>query len=81
MREKIEAILKQILKKKNIDFNEVNTDKLITNNIISSLDLMELISNLSDAFNVEFDYTDISTENFNSLEKIVELIRNKEGKI
>lgn len=47
---------------------------LIDGEIIDSLDLMELISEMEEAFDITIEMEDIIPENFNSVEAMWELI-------
>lgn len=55
-----------------IDFHTEN--KLITDKLIDSIDLVSIIAEIEDAFNVSIDVEDIDPSNFDSAEKIWELI-------
>lgn len=75
MREKILEILQDI--RPDVDF-ETET-KLIDNNILDSFDIISIVSELSDAFEVEIDVDSLVPENFNSvdsLEKLITALKN-----
>lgn len=55
-----------------IDYESENA--LIDGEIIDSLDLMELISEMEEAFDITIEMEDIIPENFNSAEAMWELI-------
>ena len=55
-----------------IDYESENA--LIDGEIIDSLDLMELISEMEEAFDLTIEMEDIIPENFNSAEAMWELI-------
>lgn len=59
--------------KDNVDFS--TAEGLIDNKIIDSLELMELISQLEDEFDVEIGMEEIVPENFNSASAIYGLIQ------
>lgn len=57
------------------DTVDYETEKsLIDGEIIDSLDLMELISEMEEAFEIEIEMEDIIPENFNSVEAMWALI-------
>lgn len=51
--------------KPGVDFD--NGDKLVDNQIIDSLDIISFISEITDEFDVEIPYDEITPENFNSV--------------
>jgi len=53
-------------------------DKLIENKILDSFDIVTLISEINEAFDVAIPAEEIIPENFNSAEKLYELIRRLE---
>lgn len=69
MRERIMEICKSV--DASIDFN---SDALIDDGLVDSVTLIEIISEISDEFDVEIPYEEIIPENFNSLDAIVELV-------
>ena len=68
--EKLLEILKEI--RSDVDFE--NETKLIDNAIIDSFDIISIISEINDAYDIEIDVSDISPENFNSAYSMLELI-------
>lgn len=69
--EKILKILKEL--RPDVDFT---TEKaLIDGGILSSFDIMKLIEELSDAYDIDIETDDIVPENFNSAEGIYRLIQ------
>ena len=68
--EQLLAILREI--DDTIDY-ETET-ALVDDKLLSSLDLMALISELEDAFGIEIDMDDIVPENFNSVDAIMALV-------
>jgi len=69
--EKILEILNEI--NDSIDYE--NEDALIDDELIDSVDLTGLISELEDAFDVEIGMEEIIPENFNSVEAMWEMIQ------
>lgn len=55
-----------------VDFE--NETKLIDDGILDSFDIVSLIGELSDEFDVDVTPKDLIPENFNSVDKMVELI-------
>ncbi len=60
-----------------IDFETENT--LIDDGILTDSDLMNIINDINDAFDVEITPEDITPENFNSADSIYDLIRELRG--
>lgn len=72
MREQILEILTEI--RGDIDFE--NETKLIDDNLLASLDIVSIVSEFNDEFDVEISVEDLVPENFNSVDAMVELITN-----
>ena len=70
MKEKIIDILTEICP--GVDFE--NETSLIDDEIIDSLDIVSIVGELMDAFDVEISVEDLLPENFNSVDAIAELI-------
>ena len=70
MKEKILTILSDI--RPDIEFE--TEEGLISNGLLESFDLIQLIASLENEFGVEVGNRNITTENFDSLNKIVSLI-------
>lgn len=69
--EKIMEILKEL--RPDIDFSVEK--ELIDGGILSSFDILNLVEELSDAFDIDIETDDIIPENFNSAEGIAELVQ------
>lgn len=70
MRETVLEILTEI--RGDIDFE--NETKLIDDNILASLDIVSIVGEFNDEFDVEISVEDLVPENFNSVDAMVELI-------
>lgn len=71
MREEILEILKEI--RSDIDFEKENA--LIDDNLLESLDIVAIVGEFNDAFDIEISVEDLLPENFNSVSAMEELIR------
>lgn len=75
MIEKILEILNDI--RPDVDFNEETN--LVDGGILDSFDIVSVISELNDAFDIHIRVTDLKPENFNSLEAIGQLVVSKQN--
>ena len=75
MKKQIIEILSEICP--GIDF-ETET-ALIDDGLIDSLDIVAVVTELMEAFDVELGVDDLSPENFNSVEAIEELIESRQS--
>ena len=75
--DKILQILSEL--RPDVDFTKV--DNLVEDEVIDSFDLVALVGELSDAFDVEIGVEDLVPENFNSVQSIWNLIQEiQEGR-
>ena len=58
-----------------VDFQQVTA--LIDDGILESLDIVTIVSEIMDEFEVELNVEDLLPENFNSLEAMLELIESR----
>lgn len=72
--EKLLEILSTI--KPSFDFESATN--LIDNGILDSMDIVRLVGELSDEFDVEIGVTDLIPENFNSVEAMMNMINRLE---
>ncbi len=70
MREKILEILTEV--RPDIDFE--NETELVSGNILESFDIVQIVAELDDEFDIEISPKDLVAENFNSLEALEDLI-------
>lgn len=59
----------------NVDFK--NETALIDDEILESFDIISIVTNLMEEFDIFIDADDIEPENLNSLEGIIEMVRSK----
>ena len=64
------SILKDICPK--VDF--VNEKKLIDDGKLDSLDIISIVNELNEHYDIEIDVDDLEPENFNTVEAMLELI-------
>ena len=70
--------LLEILRDMHPDVDFENEDHLIDNGILDSLDIVSLISEISEVFDVTITAKDIVPENFNSAQALCALIQRLE---
>ena len=75
MKKQIIEILSEICP--GIDFETVTA--VIDDGLIDSLDIVAVVTELMEAFDVELGVDDLTPENFNSVEAIEELIESKQS--
>ena len=56
-----------------IDFE--NEDKLIDNEMLDSLDIVAIVTDVNDEFDIQINVNDLLPENFNSAKALYELIQ------
>lgn len=71
MKEQLMNILKEL--RPEVDFE--NEKSLVDDGVLDSFDMVSLIGEINDAFEVEISFDDIEPENFNSVDGMVELIQ------
>lgn len=75
MRETVLEILSGV--RGDVDFE--NNTKLIDDDILESLDIVAIVGELNDEFDIEISVEDLVPENFNSVDAMVELITKAQG--
>lgn len=68
--DKMIAVLKTI--RPDVDF--VNEKKLIDDGILDSFDIIQVVMELNEAFDVEINVEDLEPDNFNTVEAMWELV-------
>lgn len=66
--------LMEILESTKPDVDFATEKGLIDNNILDSFDIISIVGELNDAFDIEINAADLLPENFNSAEAIYELV-------
>ena len=69
--------LLEILRKVNPTVDFENETSLIDDELIDSLDLVTIVSEISGRFSVEIGVEDLTPENFNSVNAMLDLIQRK----
>ena len=70
----MEELLK-ILKEINSDIDYINTENLISESILKSLEVLQIITELEDKFDIEITPDYMSEENFNSAKAMFKMIQ------
>jgi len=77
IREKIQAVLLNVLP--DVNPSDLMDEVDIFTLGLDSINAMTLIFNLQEAFDIEFDTSEIDFENFQTIQDMVRLISNKQG--
>lgn len=72
MKEKVLAILNGV--KSGVDYE--NATSLIDDGVLDSFDIISIVSDLNDAFDIDIMPDELEAENFNTLNAIVELVKS-----
>ncbi len=75
MKETVLEILKGV--RSDVDFE--GADKLIDDSILESLDIVAIVGEFNDAFDIEISVEDLTPENFNSVDAMVALIASAQA--
>lgn len=75
MREELMEILRDCCP--DVDFE--NETALIDDGLLESLDIVMIVTDICQRFNVDINVDDLLPENFNSVDDILELIRSKQA--
>lgn len=71
----------EILEELRPEFNFKESEDFIEDGFLDSFDVISLVSEIEDKFDVLIDALDILPENFNTVEAIVTVIKKNGGKI
>lgn len=71
MRNELMDILKEL--RPDVEFDK--EQELIDSGILDSFDIVSLVGELNEAFDIEINVEDLLPENFNSVEAMLELVR------
>lgn len=72
MKEQVLKILKGV--RQDVDFEKETA--LIDDSILDSFDIISIVSDLNDEFDVDITADELEPENFNTLDAIVELVKS-----
>lgn len=75
VREQVLAILKEVKPTKDLE----GINNLIEGGYIDSFELMSLVANLTDIFNIDITIDELIPENFNSVDAIVAMVEKLKG--
>ena len=75
VREQVLAILKEVKPTKDLE----GINNLIEGGYIDSFELMSLVANLTDIFNIDITIDELIPENFNSVDAIVAMVEKSKG--
>ena len=64
----------EILESVRSDVDFVNEKKLIDDGILDSFDIISIVAEFNDAFDISIDVEDLEPDNFNTIEAMKELI-------
>lgn len=75
--EKLLAVLKTV--RPDVDF--ANEKKLIDDGILDSFDIIQVVMELNEAFEVEINVEDLEPDNFNTVEAMWELVQKLQNEV
>ncbi|MBQ2802170.1 MAG: acyl carrier protein [Lachnospiraceae bacterium] len=75
--EQLMSILKGL--RPDVDFEK--EDKLIDNGVLDSFDLVALVGEINEAFDVEVEFEDMEPENFNSVKNMYAMIEKLQNEV
>lgn len=67
--------IKECLKKNDVRDSEISNNDYIENEILDSIQIVGIISDIENAFNIVIDAEDITPENFTNMETIVHMVK------
>ncbi len=69
----------ELLKRVRPDVDFENEDALIDDELLSSFDIISIVSEINNEYSIEIQVDDLLPENFNSVEAILDLIEEMEN--
>ncbi|MGO5175093.1 phosphopantetheine-binding protein [Ruminococcus sp. LCP21S3_E8] len=73
----METVLEILAKvKPNVDFKNANA--IVDDGLLDSMDIVMLVGELNDEFDIEIQVTDLVPENFNTVDAIVKMVERLE---
>ncbi len=75
----MKATVLEILKGIRSDVDFEGSDKLIDDSILESLDIVAIVGEFNEEFDIEISVEDLTPENFNSVDAMVTLIKNAQA--
>lgn len=72
--EEIKEAILEILEELHADIDFESEEKLVDNKILDSFDLVTLVTELGEEFDVEITAKDFVAENFNSVKRLTDMI-------
>ena len=75
MKKMKERVVEILVKVKSVITPHLGDNTLVSDGVLDSLDIMNLIMALENEFDIEIDPEDVLSENFESVDKMVELIQ------
>ena len=64
-----------------ISSDELGDKRLIDDGVLDSMDIVTLVTEINDCYDIEIEVEDIVKENFNSIDAIISLIRRRGGEV
>ena len=71
----VRRIILDILQEMHEDVDYENEKALVTDKVLDSFDLVSLVSELADAFDIDIKAKDFVEENFNSIDSLVNMVK------
>lgn len=71
----------EILMENRPDIENIENAELVNDGLLDSFDIVTLVTDLDKAFEINIDGADITPENFNTVDSIVELVKKERSKI
>ena len=73
--------LLKVLKSIRPDVDFVNEKKLIDDGVLDSFDIIQVVMELNEAFDIDIHVEDLEPDNFNTVEAMMELIQRLQDEI